>query len=93
MGVKRLNWRKLNLGVSTIQMAAPGVEDLTLYSSGDADSLLQLSGRDGLCKLEKVTSPKYSKHRPVADTYGLAKKNSNYYFQGLLAAFIFYSKS
>ena len=84
--VKRLNWRKLNLGVSTIQMAAPEVEALTLYSSGDADALLQLSGPEGLCKLEKVAGPKNSKHCTVADSHGPATTNPYYYFQGLTLA-------
>ena len=80
MGVKRLNWRKLNLGVSTIQMAAPEVEDLTLYSSGDADALLQLTGPNGLCKLRKVTNSMYSRHCAVADTYGPAETDPCYHF-------------
>ena len=54
--VRRLKWRKLNLGVRTIAMAAPEVEQLTLYSSGDIDALYQWADTDGLCRLPKVVA-------------------------------------
>ena len=55
--VRRLKWRKLDLGVKTIAMAAPEVEVLTLYSSGDRDALSQWVNFDGLCQLSKVVDP------------------------------------
>lgn len=52
--IRRLEWRKLDLGVKTIAMAAPEVEVLTLYSSGDRDVLCQWVNFDGLCQLSQV---------------------------------------
>ncbi len=54
--ITRLKWRKLDLGVKTIAMAAPDVEVLTLYSSGDRDALSQWVDIDGLCQLPKVVA-------------------------------------
>lgn len=52
--IRRLKWRKLDLGVKTIALAAPEVEVLTLYSSGDRDVLSQWVNFDGLCQLSQV---------------------------------------
>ena len=54
--IRCLKWRKLDLGVKTIAMAAPEVEVLTLYSSGDRDALSHWVAVDGLCQLPKVVT-------------------------------------
>ena len=65
--IRRLKWRRLDLGVTTIAMAAPEVEVLTLYSSGDRDALSQWVGIDGLCRLSKVVAPQIHNSSPSAD--------------------------
>ena len=54
--IRRLKWRKVDLGVKTIAMAAPEVEVLALYSSGDRDVVSQWVDIDGLCQLPKVAA-------------------------------------
>ena len=52
--VKRLHWRKVDLGMKTLKVIATEVEHLTLYSSGDFDTLAHWVSHDGLCQLTKV---------------------------------------
>jgi hypothetical protein len=56
-GVKRLDWRKLDLSVKTILQAAQDVEELCLYSSGNEDMLTHWASYEGLYRLHKVHNP------------------------------------
>ena len=84
--VKRLKWRKLDLGFKTIAMAAPEVEGLTLYSSGDKDALFQLVNVDGLCQLPQVTALQFPNYLPLADAYKLSYAQSTLQFSGFVTA-------
>jgi hypothetical protein len=52
--VKHLTWRKMDLSVATIMEAAPEVEELYLYSSGNMDVLSHWASYEGLYHLLKV---------------------------------------
>jgi len=52
--VKRLDWRKPDLSVKTILKAAPDVEEICLYSSGNQDVLIHWASYEGLYRLQKV---------------------------------------
>ncbi|KAH0562627.1 hypothetical protein GP486_002690 [Trichoglossum hirsutum] len=52
--VKRLAWHKMDLSVITIMEAAPEVEELCLYSSGNMDVLSHWASYEGLYHLLKL---------------------------------------
>ena len=56
MEVKLLNWRKKDLDLNVIKSAAPNVEELTLYSSGNEDVLTSWTSYKGLYELINVSS-------------------------------------
>jgi len=53
--VKKLDWRKQDLSVATILQAAPEVEEVRLYSSGNRDVLSHWASYEGLYRLPKVS--------------------------------------
>ena len=84
--VKRLNWRKLDIGVETIKRAAPDVEVLTLHSSGDWDALSRWVGVDGLCQLPKVAVLHLLTAFHVLTYRTTVANNPHYHFQCLSPA-------
>lgn len=52
--VKKLNWKRLDLSIPTVQVAAPKVRELTLYSSGNKAAFYHWFSSDGLPKLKAV---------------------------------------
>jgi hypothetical protein len=60
--VKIWDWKKLDLCTDVILKAAPDVEEVTLYSSGNTAVLLGWSSPDGLPKLDKVRLVPFHKY-------------------------------
>jgi len=57
--IENLDWRKVDLGVTTIRMAAPEIETLKLYSSGNRDVLSNWIDTNGLAQFPKVDARGY----------------------------------
>src|SRR5208282_4980410 len=55
--VRHLDWRKRDLSVATLLQAAPEVEEVHLYSSGNLDVLSHWASYEGLYHLPKVFCP------------------------------------
>ena len=54
--VEILNWKRADLSVDSISIAAPNVKKLYLYSNGSKASIGHWGGSDGVGRLEKVSS-------------------------------------
>lgn len=53
--VRKLNWRKMDMGIEVLLQAVPEVEDLTLYYSCNEEVLARWTGYEGLRRLKNVS--------------------------------------
>jgi len=59
--VRYLDWQKNDLCIDVVLAVAPRVSELRLYSSGNATVLRGWAASSGLCSLNQVNIPNYSR--------------------------------
>jgi hypothetical protein len=57
--VRHLDWRKKDLSLETVNRAAPNLESLCLYSSGNADVLGHWASVNGLGRFKEVSQNRH----------------------------------
>jgi hypothetical protein len=52
--VRKLDWRRADMGIEVLLQAAPDIEEITLYYTGNKEVLNRWTGYEGLRRLKKV---------------------------------------
>jgi hypothetical protein len=78
--IESLDWKRLDLSIDSIFLAAPNVRELRLYSSGSQAALRHWIGSEGVRKLKEVSLVPYGGFSPILESslmYGTATSSKD----------------